>query len=461
MEPSESAQIRMHLRSAERNETYLECYGDQMIKALKKTIPVLLDAILVNLGIILSFLLRYQKTLPARNFEAYLIMAPYITIIWIGSLYSFGLYRDRREASGLDLLSRTTQAATIAAIASILATYLYRARAAAFPSTIFFISWLVNILPLSGWRLIHRIAIRPKKKRALIVGKGKDVESLQRTLKEKPDLGYEILHSASKDPQKILKIIRQKGIDEVVIALPSTEHEKILDIILKCQEARVGFKVQPDLYEILMGRPNITRIEGLPLVDLLWGPISGWYGALKRALDVLVSATLLLLLLPVILIIAWAVKIDSPGSVFYKQERIGKNKKPFLLYKFRTMIRDAEKKSGPVLAIRDDPRATKIGRMLRRIGLDEILQLWSVLVGKMSLVGPRPERKVFIDEYPQIRLSVKPGLTGLAQVNVRFNLDRKEKIKYDLYYVQNPSLFLDLQILLKTALLILKQFKRR
>lgn len=429
-----------------------------MIKILKKTIPVLLDAILVNLGIILSFLLRYQGRLPARNFEAYLIMAPYITIIWIGSLYSFGLYRDSREASGLDLLSRTTQAAIIATIASVLATYLYRARAAAFPSTIFLISWLVNLLLLSSWRLIHRIAIKPKRKRALIIGKRKDTESIKKILKEKPDLRYEILRSASEDPQKILKIIRQKGIDEVIIALPSTEHEKILDIILKCQEARVGFKVQPDLYEILMGRPHITRIEGLPLVDLRWGPISGWYGVLKRALDILVSATMLLILFPIILIIALAIKIDSKGPIFYKQERIGKNKKPFLLYKFRSMVRDAEKKSGPVLATWNDPRATKAGRILRRIGADEIPQLWNVLLGKMSLVGPRPERKVFIGEYPQIRLSVKPGLTGLAQVNVRFNLDRKEKIKYDLYYVQNPSLPLDLKILLKTVFLILKQF---
>ena len=429
-----------------------------MRKVIRGIVSILSDVILVNLGIILSFLLRYQGTLPARNFEAYLIMAPYITIIWIGSLYSFGLYRDRREASGLDLLSRTTQAAIIALVASVLATYLYRARAAAFPSTVFLISWLVNVLLLSGWRLIHRIAIRPKKRRALIVGKGKDVESIKKILKEKSDLRYEILRSACEDPQKILKIIRQKGIDEVIIALPSTEHKKILDIILKCQEAKVGFKVQPDFYEIIMGRPHITRIEGLPLVDLLWGPISSWYGVLKRALDVLVSTTLLLLLLPVILIIAWVVKIDSPGPVFYKQERIGKNRRPFLLYKFRSMARDAEKKSGPVLATWDDPRATRVGRILRRIGADEIPQLWSVLVGKMSLVGPRPERKVFIDEYPQIRLSVKPGLTGLAQVNVRFNLDRKEKIKYDLYYVQNPSFALDLKILLKTAFLILKQF---
>lgn len=429
-----------------------------MIKALKKTIPVLLDAILVNLGIILSFLLRYQGRLPARNFAAYLIMAPYITIIWIGSLYSFGLYRDRREASGLDLLSRTTQTAIIAAIVSVLATYLYRARAAAFPTTIFLISWLVNILLLSGWRLIHRVAIKPKIKRALIIGKGKNVGPIQRILKEKPDLRYEILCSTTKDPQKILKIIRQKKIDEVIITLPSTEHEKILDIILKCQETKVGFKVQPDLYEILMGRPHITRIEGLPLVDLLWEPISGWHGSLKRALDLLVSVTMLLLLLPVILFIACAIKIDSQGPIFYKQERIGKNKKPFPLYKFRTMVKDAEKKSGPVLATWDDPRATKVGRVLRRIGADEIPQLWNVLLDRMSLVGPRPEREIFLDEYPQIRLSVKPGLTGLAQVNARFNLDRKEKIKYDLYYVQNPSLALDLKILFKTALLILKQF---
>ncbi|MBA7696633.1 UDP-glucose:undecaprenyl-phosphate glucose-1-phosphate transferase [subsurface metagenome] len=208
-----------------------------------------------------------------------------------------------------------------------------------------------------------------------------------------------------------------------------------------------------------MGRPNIAQIEGLPLVDLLWEPISGWYGALKRVMDILLSATMLLFLLPIILIIALAIKIDSKGPIFYKQERIGKNRKPFLLYKFRSMVRDAEKKSGPVLATWDDPRATRVGKILRRIGLDEIPQLWNVLTGKMSLVGPRPERKVFVDEYPQIRLSVKPGLTGLAQVNARFNLDRKEKIKYDLYYVQSPSLALDIKILLKTAFLILQQFR--
>ncbi len=431
-----------------------------MRRVIQKIGSVLLDAALVNLGIILAFLIRYQGTFPARNFEAYLVMAPYITIIWIGSFYFFGLYRYKRDISNLDLLSRTIQAATIAAIASVLAAYLYRARAAAFPSTIFLISWLVNILLLSGWRIIYQATIRPKRKRALIVGRGGEADSIQRILKKRPDLRYDMVSTAAEDPQKILKTIRQKRIDEVIIALPSTEHKKILDIILECQETKVNFKVKPDLYEILMGRPNIAQIEGLPLVDLLWEPISGWYGALKRVMDILVSTTMLLILLPVILTIALAIKIGSKGPIFYKQERMGKNKKPFLLYKFRSMVKDAEKKSGPVLATWDDPRATRAGRILRRIGADEIPQLWNVLIGRMSLVGPRPERRVFIDEYPQIRLSVKPGLTGLAQVNARFNLDRKEKIKYDLYYVQNPSLALDIKILLKTVFLILQQFRR-
>jgi len=431
-----------------------------MKRVIQKIGSILLDIVLVNLGIILAFLIRYQGALPARNFAAYLIMVPYITIIWIGSLYSFGLYRYRRDVSNLDLLSRTAQAAPIAAIASMLATYLYRARAAAFPSTIFLISWLLNILLLSGWRIIYQATIRPKRKRALIVGRGKEADSIQKILKKRPDLRYDMVSTTTKDLQKILKTIRQKGIDEVIIALPSAEHRKILDIILKCQETKVDFKVKPDLYEILMGRPNIAQIEGLPLVDLLWEPISGWYGTLKRVMDVLISATMLLILLPIILVIALAIKVDSKGPVFYKQERMGKNRKPFLLYKFRSMRKDAEKKSGPVLATWDDPRATRVGKILRRIGLDEIPQLWSVLIGKMSLVGPRPERKVFIDEYPQIRLSVKPGLTGLAQVNARFNLDRKEKIKYDLYYVQNPALALDIKILLKTVFLILQQFRR-
>ncbi len=433
----------------------------EMKRVIQKMGSILLDIVLVNLGVILAFLIRYQGTFPARNFEAYLIMAPYITIIWIGSFYFFGLYRYKRDASGLDILSRTAQAATIAAIASVLATYLYRARAAAFPSTIFLISWLVNILLLSGWRIIYQTTTRPKTKRALIVGRGKEADSIQKILKKRPDLRYKIIDSVIGNPKNIAKEVRKKGIDEVIIALPSTEHKKILDIILKCQETKVDFKVKPDLYEILTGRPNIAQIEGLPLVDLLWEPISGWYGALKRAMDILVSTTMLLLLLPVILTIALAIKIGSKGPIFYKQERMGKNKKPFFLYKLRSMVRDAEKKSGPVLATWDDPRATRVGRMLRRIGADEIPQLWSVLIGRMSLVGPRPERKVFIDEYPQIRLSVKPGLTGLAQVNARFNLDRKEKIKYDLYYVQNPSLALDIKILLKTVFLILRQFKRR
>ncbi len=430
-----------------------------MKRVIQKTGSVLLDIVLVNLGIILAFLIRYQGVLPARNFEAYLVMAPFITIIWIGSLYFFGLYRYKRGILSLDLLSRTTQAAIIAATASILATYLYRARAAAFPSTIFLISWFFNILLLSGWRIIYQATIRPKIKRILIVGKGREADSIQKILKKRPDLRYEIIGSIIGNPKNITEEIRQERIDEVIIALPSAEHRKILDIILKCQETKVNFKVNPDLYEVLMGRPNIAQIEGLPIVDLLWEPISGWHRTLKRAMDILLSATMLLLLLPVILIIALAIKIDSKGPIFYKQERIGKNKKPFLLHKFRSMIRDAERKSGPVLATWDDPRATRVGKILRRIGLDEIPQLWSVLIGRMSLVGPRPERKVFIDEYPQIRLSVKPGLTGLAQVNARFNLDRKEKIKYDLYYVQSPSLALDVKILLKTVFLVLQQFR--
>jgi exopolysaccharide biosynthesis polyprenyl glycosylphosphotransferase len=431
------------------------------MRTIVRIASILLDAILVNLGILLSFFLRYQGRLPVANFRAYLIMAPYITIIWIGSLYTFGLYRSRKETVRLDLLIRATQSAIIAVLISVLATYLHRATASAFPSTVFLISWLVNIFLLSGWRFIYQAALNPKKKRVLVIGKGKRAASLREMLKKQPAPEYEIFTTGVQNSQKILQIIRQKSIDEVVVALPSSEHKKILDIILNCQEIKVGFKVQPDLYEIIMGRPKISQPAGLPLVDLLWEPISGWYGISKRFLELFISIIMLLVLLPAILVIGCLIKIDSPGPIFYKQERIGKNRRRFFLYKFRTMTRDAEKRTGPVLATVDDPRATKIGRILRRIGVDEIPQLWNVLSGSMSLVGPRPEREVFLDEYPQIRLSVKPGLTGLAQVNARFNMDRKEKIKYDLYYVHNPSFILDLNIILRTVILIIKQCRSR
>lgn len=259
-------------------------------------------------------------------------------------------------------------------------------------------------------------------------------------------------------PDELPGIVKKRGIEDAVIALDATEKGPFLAALAACERAGVNIKAIPAMHDFLIGSVKINGVWGAPLVEIYPRLLAPWERTAKRALDMAAAAAGLLACLPLFAAVAVAVKLDSPGPVFFRQERVGRGGRPFRIVKFRTMRIDAEA-AGPRLAFDGDPRITNVGKLLRKTRLDEIPQFYNVLVGEMSLVGPRPERKFFIDQIvaraPEYRhlLKVKPGITSLGQVRYGYaeNVDQMiERMRYDLLYIENISFALDFKILLLT-----------
>ena len=259
-------------------------------------------------------------------------------------------------------------------------------------------------------------------------------------------------------------LIAEHQVEEAIIAVESGEHEHISRIINELEGTQVRIKIIPDMYDILSGSVKMTSIFGAPLIEVNPQIMPAWQFALKRAFDIMFSLTALLVLFLPMTIIALLVKLSSKGPVFFRQERIGLNGRPFHIVKFRSMVHNAESR-GPQLSHSADPRITPIGRWLRRIRMDELPQFWNVLKGDMSLVGPRPERQHFIDEITKVAPhyrhlhKVRPGITSWGQVKFGYaeNVEQMlRRLKYDILYIENMSLAVDLKILAYTALIVLK-----
>jgi exopolysaccharide biosynthesis polyprenyl glycosylphosphotransferase len=251
---------------------------------------------------------------------------------------------------------------------------------------------------------------------------------------------------------------------EVIIALEKENRDLLVEVISECEPKNVGLKIVPDLYEILSGQARTSQIYGVPLIDIMPQLMPEWEKKLKRIIDILVSLFILVVTFPVSVITALAIKIESPGLAFFRQERCGIEGTTFKMMKFRSMRHDAEKYSGPVWSSKNDPRITRVGKIIRKVRIDEIPQMINVLKGEMSLVGPRPERPYFVEmlskeiPYYKRRLKVRPGITGWAQVKHKYDEsieDVKIKLRYDLFYIENMSLRMDFKILFRTIFVVL------
>jgi exopolysaccharide biosynthesis polyprenyl glycosylphosphotransferase len=258
----------------------------------------------------------------------------------------------------------------------------------------------------------------------------------------------------------IIQTVKPEGI---LLAFNAHDHDKILDILSTLEGKNIEILFVPDIFDMITSHTGILEISGMPVYRLKSTPLSGWQGLTKRVFDFMVSVIGLFLLSPLFLIIAVLVKLGSKGPVFYKQNRIGLDGREFNMLKFRSMIGEAEKNTGPVWAKKNDPRVTTIGRFLRRTSLDELPQLINVLKGEMSLVGPRPERKKFVYEFQQYipkyteRHRVRSGVTGWAQVNgLRGQSPIEKRTQYDVYYIENWSLWFDIKIILMTFMAIIR-----
>ncbi len=309
---------------------------------------------------------------------------------------------------------------------------------------------------------------------ALIIGTGQRANDLFEMINKFPQLGYKILGFISLngkekegivlgDLNDVSSIVKTNSVSEAIIVLEPDQKERLMDILRFCSEEKISLKILPDTYEMVSGMVKTNQIYGVPLIEVMPEIMS--YGAklFKRFMDIVIAVFLLSILSPVLILSAIFIKLTSKGDVLYKQERVGKNGKLFTIYKLRTMIQKAEE-YGPEWAGEKDPRITTVGRILRKVYLDEMPQMINVLKNEMSIVGPRPERPHFVEllkkeiPYYYKRLSFKPGITGWAQIKHKYDSsldDVRVKLRYDFYYIENMSLKLDFKILINTAIVII------
>jgi exopolysaccharide biosynthesis polyprenyl glycosylphosphotransferase len=401
---------------------------------------IFLDSILINIGFFASFWLRYGITFPQFNFVPYKNSFAFLTLIYVGTLAALGGYKNRFESSW-DLFKRVFCGLFLGTLLSIAFVYVFRVRWGAFPTSVFILSFFINLFLIFK---VNQFILKAKKKirkEVVILGEG-----------EVDDIVGKKANVERKRIGKIRELLEYTDVDEIVISEKIT-NAKDLNLLLYIErKLKADILFSPSVYVELLPE----RINGSSLDELLHtfvGRQSDFDEFAMRMLDLVAGIGLLLVLWPVMILISLLIKLTSSGPVLYQQQRVGKDGTTFTLFKFRTMVKDAEKMVGPILAKQDDPRITKTGKFLRTTRMDELPQLFNVLCGQMSLVGPRPERPHFVKLHKplrELRLAIKPGLTGLAQIRSFYDLKPRHKMKYDYLYLQRRSFFLNLYILAKT-----------
>ena len=410
-------------------------------------------------------------TPPFRDYALQLLP---ILVVWGFAFKAFDLYRPHRLASHLSEWLDIAKASTLGVLVLIaLMTFAFRGYEYSRLVIIFF--WAMCIVTASFSRAVFREALRVARRRgynqryAVIVGGGEPAAEVLRVLRRRPDVGVRVLgvlgdkHDSVDGarwlgaPEDIRGVLDAHQVDIVIIALQHGEYPRLTDILAQIGDEPVAIHLVPDVFSLASLRGGIEEFETLPIIHLRESPLYGWNLVLKRALDIVLGTLALLVTLPLMVGIAIAIRLTSPGPIVYRQERMGLDGRRFRMLKFRTMRHDAESATGPVWAVQEDPRRTSIGAFLRRSSLDELPQLVNVLRGEMSLVGPRPERPGFVEEFRRrvpgymLRHKVKAGMTGWAQINGwRGNTSLEKRIEYDLYYIERWSLAFDLSILLRT-----------
>lgn len=445
---------------------------------------ILIDILAVVAADITSFLVRYSGTFPEGNFDAYLKLSFFIICLRIAGFYVFHFYDRVRNKTGFETFINSVKACLASSV--IIIVVLYSLSIPLYPRTIALLSLLITMLFVNAWRLAAKAVVKALfgsdffDSRLLIIGTGESASevAMKATMDASKDyrfLGF--ISTGSTAPVKVDRVkilgsiddlpflIKKYAVEEVIIADDTVNERKISDLMSLLSWEGITLTAAPPAYETVIN--NMVLYEsGVPFLGPSFAskPIPSWYWVLKRFLDLVFAALLLVLALPIILIAGVLVKISSPGPVFYLQKRTGLHGKPFIMYKFRTMWIDAEKGKKARWAKLDDSRVTPVGMFFRQFRVDELPQLLNVLKNDMSLIGPRPERPYFTSKlmwkipfYAQ-RLQAKPGLSGWAQVNYQYTDTEKgarEKLLYDLFYIHNASLALDFLILLKTFKVVL------
>jgi exopolysaccharide biosynthesis polyprenyl glycosylphosphotransferase len=443
------------------------------------------DLVMLRLAFVLAYRLRLlgdarpgQPSDPPTTYDDLAVLCA-LVIMLIFAVRS--LYIPRRGFGRVDLLYQVGAAVGLGWLAALSVTFfLYRSLE---PPRLMLVYWaLLSIALVWLSRVVLDALLREAHRRGrdvervLIVGDGEQAQLVEAKIRSAPELGYRVAGfigngqpAARVEPvlgglADIPEIVRTQAVGEVIIAWAGISHHDLIDIVTGCTREGVDIKIFPDIFELMAREVETSELTGLPLMRVRDVALRGWMRFLKRALDVAVSWSLLVLLSPWLLFMAFLVKLTSPhGPILHVQERVGLDGRPFYMLKFRSMRPDAEAESGPVWAVPNDPRRTRLGALIRRFSLDEFPQLINVLVGEMSLVGPRPERPEFVAQFANLvpryreRHMEKAGMTGWAQVNgLRGQTSIVERTEYDLFYVETWSLAFDIKILLKTLAAVIR-----
>lgn len=450
---------------------------------------VVLDVTLLWLAYWLAYHARFELDfLPVQEMHSW---RRYVDIVAVQSLILppifaiHGLYKPRRTLSKTDELYGVFTALSIDALLVLMLSVLL-SRDFVYSRGVLVSAWLLGVVIITLGRYLHyatRASLRAmgvNRERTLILGTNDTARLVYERIIQSPQLGYSpvgFLRCASGanldefmgipvfgDLKSVDVVVREHGVEHVIVAVPDLAHADLVEIVGKCRAVDVNIRVFPDVFQLLAGQVNIDELNGLPLVTVKDIALKGYRLALKRLMDLSLSGIGLVVLSGPLLLVALLIKASDPkAGVFYTQERVGLDGKPFEVIKFRTMKPNAEASTGPVWAQKGDPRRTRLGSILRRSSLDELPQLINVLVGEMSLVGPRPERPYFVEQFaasiPRYheRHREKAGLTGWAAVNgLRGNTSIEDRTAYDLWYVENWTLWLDIKILLRSLIIPFK-----
>jgi exopolysaccharide biosynthesis polyprenyl glycosylphosphotransferase len=442
------------------------------------------DLLAACLAYLLAFTLRVvvpfpltQGYLPALRFAEVNHHWAEMLLAQLATLYFLGLYETRAVLSPRPHLAAVAAAAGLQALV-LIAVYFFR-QDLLFPRSIFVVFAVLNAALLMIWRLgCSALLGGYPRRRVLVVGTNATAAEVIDTVRGQDWLGLDIVGVAVSSSngtriralesvpvvgtrENLPALCAQYAIDEVIIASDPSWQDHLLDEFSRAPGVRSRISVVPSPFEILIGRRETLRLHDIPLIEVFDDVPGGAGSVTKRLFDTALAFLLLVPAIPVMLLVALAVRLTSRGPVIYRQTRVGRGGQPFTILKFRTMHPEAESDTGPVLATENDPRVTLTGRVLRGTRLDELPQLINVLRGDMSFVGPRPERPEFVKDYQldiegyAERFRVRPGLTGYAQVNGEYHTSATTKLKYDLAYIHNRSLWLDLRILSETMKVML------
>jgi exopolysaccharide biosynthesis polyprenyl glycosylphosphotransferase len=441
---------------------------------------------MLTVAFVVGFLARFIPLLGNEEIAG-IGLYPYLPtmVLHVGTIvtifYISRLYHQGRAVSRIDLARNILTAVTIGSVlayGSVAIIFNNTIFDIDYPRTMFFYVWFFSCLFAVLGREAHQSAVRFMREHGyervnlMILGTGKVAREIAKKIKAQPELGYNIVGVVNiRDDRKgnmlgvpivgsypeLPLLIDAYGVEQVIIALQDVQRQEMVELINLCQRGRVDIKIYPDMFAYMAGDLNVDDLGGTPLLTVRDIALRGWKLSLKRALDIVGSGVGLVLLSPWMLLTAFLVRLESPGSVFYTQERMGLDGRPFQMIKFRSMRQDAES-TGPGWTVENDPRRTRTGTFMRKTNWDEIPQLINVILGEMSLVGPRPERPVYVQQFRESiprymeRHREKAGMTGWAQVNgLRGDTSITERTAYDLWYVENWSLWLDIKIIIRTV----------